>query len=61
MKRRGTGTGRVNFARPCEALAGFEAEFGVDPAVERLRQICRAYEQHPPDPDWDGISIMTTK
>jgi adenylate cyclase len=49
------------FRQAGEALAGFEAEFGVDPAVERLRQICQAYRERPPDPDWDGISIMTTK
>jgi hypothetical protein len=44
-----------------EVLAGFEAEFGPDPAVERLRQICQAYQQRPPDPDWDGICRMLTK
>jgi adenylate cyclase len=49
------------FHQAFEALAGFEAEFGPDPAVARLRQICQAYQQRPPDPDWDGISIMTTK
>ena len=49
------------FRQAGEALAGFEAEFGVDPAVERLRQICQAYRERPPGPDWDGIFIMTTK
>jgi hypothetical protein len=49
------------FHQAFDALAGFEAEFGVDTAVERLRQICQAYRERPPDPDWDGISIMTTK
>jgi adenylate cyclase len=49
------------FRQAWDALAGFEAEFGVDPAVERLRQMCQAYRERPPGPDWDGISIMTTK
>jgi adenylate cyclase len=44
-----------------EELAGFEAEFGPDPAVERLRQICADYRRRPPDPDWDGICKMLTK
>jgi adenylate cyclase len=49
------------FHQALDALAGFEAEFGVDPAVERLRTICQDYRRHPPDPDWDGISRMITK
>jgi adenylate cyclase len=49
------------FRQAIDALAGFEAEFGPDPAVERLRQICQANQQRPPDPDWDGISRMLTK
>jgi hypothetical protein len=49
------------FHQALEALAGFEAEFGIDPAVERLRQLCADYQKCPPNPDWDGISIMTTK
>ncbi|MDP1761140.1 MAG: hypothetical protein Q8L43_02865, partial [Deltaproteobacteria bacterium] len=49
------------FHQAFEALAGFEAEFGPDPAVERLRQICQDYRRRPPDPDWDGISRMMTK
>jgi len=49
------------FHHALEALAGFEAEFGIDPAVERLRTICQDYQAYPPDPDWDGISRMTTK
>ena len=49
------------FHQAFEALAGFEAEFGPDPAVERLRQICADYRRRPPDPDWDGICRMMTK
>jgi len=50
-----------DFRQALEELAGFEAEFGPDPAVERLRQICEDYRRRPPDPDWDGISRMMTK
>jgi adenylate cyclase len=50
-----------DFHQALEELAGFEAEFGPDPAVERLRQICEDYRRHPPDPDWDGVSRMMTK
>ena len=49
------------FARALEVLAGFEAEFGPDAAVTRLRQICEAYHKEPPEKDWDGISRMMTK
>ena len=49
------------FRQAFDALAGFEAEFGPDPAVERLRQMCQDYRRQPPDPDWDGISRMMTK
>lgn len=49
------------FHQAFEALAGFEAEFGIDPAVERLRQICADYRKCPPDPGWDGICRMLTK
>jgi adenylate cyclase len=49
------------FRQAFEALAGFEAEFGPDPAVARLRQMCQTYQQSPPDPDWDGICRMVTK
>ena len=49
------------FHQALEALAGFEAEFGIDPAVDRLRQICQDYRRCPPDPDWDGICRMLTK
>ena len=50
-----------DFHQALGELAGFEAEFGPDAAVERLRQICEAYLRCPPDPDWDGISRMVTK
>lgn len=50
-----------DFSQAVDALAGFEAEFGFDPAVERLRQRCENYRQHPPAPGWDGISRMLTK
>ncbi len=50
-----------DFHQALEELAGFEAEFGPDAAVERLRQTCEAYRRRPPDPDWDGISRMMTK
>ena len=50
-----------DFHQALEELAGFEAEFGPDPAVERLRQICEDYRRRPPEPDWDGISRMMTK
>ena len=50
-----------DFHQALEELAGFEAEFGPDAAVERLRQTCEAYRRCPPDPDWDGISRMMTK
>ena len=50
-----------DFHQALEALAGFEAEFGPDAAVARLRQTCEAYLRDPPDPDWDGISRMMTK
>jgi adenylate cyclase len=49
------------FHQAFEVLAGFEAEFGIDPAVERLRQLCADYRRRPPGPDWDGICRMTTK
>ena len=35
------------FHQAFDALAGFEAEFGPDPAVERLRQMCQDYQQAP--------------
>jgi adenylate cyclase len=50
-----------DFHQALEELAGFEAEFGPDAAVERLRQTCEAYRSCPPEKDWDGISRMTTK
>lgn len=50
-----------DFHQALEELAGYEAEFGPDPAVARLRQICEAYRSQPPDPDWDGVSRMMTK
>ena len=50
-----------DFPQALEALAGFEAEFGPDAAVARLRQTCEAFLKDPPDPDWNGISKMTTK
>ena len=50
-----------DFHQALEELAGFEAEFGPDAAVERLRQTCEAYRRCPPDPDWDGVSRMMTK
>jgi adenylate cyclase len=50
-----------DFRQALDGLAGFEAEFGPDPAVARLRQTCEAYLIHPPAKDWDGISIMMTK
>jgi adenylate cyclase len=50
-----------DFHQALKELAGFEAEFGPDPAAARLQQICEAYRRRPPDQDWDGISRMTTK
>ena len=50
-----------DFHQALEELAGFEAEFGPDAAVERLRQTCEAYRKCPPDPAWDGTSSMMTK
>ncbi len=50
-----------DFHQALSELAGFEAEFGPDPAVERLRQTCEAYRQCPPETGWDGISRMVTK
>jgi adenylate cyclase len=50
-----------DFRQALEELAGYEAGFGPDAAVARLRQVCEAYLSHPPDPDWDGISRMMTK
>jgi adenylate cyclase len=50
-----------DFHQALEALSGFEAEFGPDAAVDRLRQTCEAYLEDPPDPDWNGISKMMTK
>jgi hypothetical protein len=50
-----------DFHQALEELAGFEAEFGPDPAVERLRQICEDYRSHPPPKDWDGVSRIMTK
>jgi adenylate cyclase len=50
-----------DFHQALEELAGFEAEFGPDAAVERLRQTCEAYRSHPPPKDWDGVSRMMTK
>jgi adenylate cyclase len=50
-----------DFSEALEVLAGFEAEFGPDAGVSRLRQICEAYRQQPPGKDWDGISRMVTK
>ncbi len=50
-----------NFPQALEELAGCEAEFGPDPAAQRLGQICEAYRQHPPGKDWDGICRMMSK
>jgi adenylate cyclase len=50
-----------DFHQALSELAGFEAEFWPDPAVERLRQTCEAYRRCPPENDWDGISKMTSK
>jgi adenylate cyclase len=50
-----------DFSQALEVLAGFEAEFGSDAAVARLRQVCEAYCNQPPGKDWDGISRMMTK
>jgi len=50
-----------DFAQALEELGGLEAEFGPDPALRRLRQICEDYRRHPPGKDWDGISRMLTK
>jgi adenylate cyclase len=49
------------FHRALEELVGYEAEFGPDAAVARLRQICETYRKEPPEKDWDGISRMMTK
>jgi adenylate cyclase len=50
-----------DFPQALEKLAGYEAEFGPDPAVARLRQTCEAYRKQPPEKGWDGISRMMTK
>jgi hypothetical protein len=50
-----------DFHQALQELAEFEAEFGPDPAVERLRQTSEAYRRRPPEKDWDGISRMMTK
>jgi adenylate cyclase len=49
------------FHQAFDLLAGFETEFGIDPAAERLQHLCADYRKCPPEPDWDGISRMTTK
>lgn len=43
-----------DFDQALAVLTGFEAEFGEDQAVRRLREICREYRLNPPE-DWDGI------
>ncbi len=50
-----------DFHQALEELAGFEAEFGPDAAVARLRQICEDFRSHPPPKDWDGVSRMMSK
>jgi adenylate cyclase len=50
-----------DFHQALSELAGFEAEFWPDPAVERLRQTCEVNRRRPPDQNWDGISRMTSK
>jgi adenylate cyclase len=50
-----------DFAQALRELEGFEASFGPDPSVSRLRLLCREYQEHPPPPPWDGVTRMTTK
>ena len=38
-----------DFHQALGELTGFEAEFGPDPAVVRLRETCEAYRQCPPE------------
>lgn len=49
-----------DFEQALAALAGLEAEFGEDPAVRRLRNLCEDYRFNPPE-DWDGITKIEQK
>jgi adenylate cyclase len=49
-----------DFNQALADLAGFEAEFGEDTAVLRLRQICEEFRLNPPE-QWDGIAKMHQK
>lgn len=49
-----------DFDQALAGLAGFEAEFGEDTAVRRLRQICEEYRLNPPE-NWNGIVKINQK
>jgi adenylate cyclase len=49
-----------DFNQALAGLADFEAEFGEDTAVRRLRQICEEFQVNPPE-HWDGIAKMHQK
>jgi adenylate cyclase len=49
-----------DFEKALAVLAGFEAEFGEDPAARRLREICEEYRLNPPE-GWDGITKIEQK
>jgi adenylate cyclase len=49
-----------DFDQALADLAGFEAEYGEDTAVWRLRQICEEFRLNPPE-HWDGIAKMDKK
>lgn len=49
-----------DFDRALAVLAGFEADFGEDRAVRRLREICEEYRLNPPE-DWDGVAKILQK
>lgn len=49
-----------DFGQALAELAGFEAEFGEDTAVWRLRQLCEEYRVNPPA-YWDGVARISQK
>ena len=50
-----------DFQQALKALQDFESEYGLDLAVQLLRERCEAYRKSPPGDGWDGTSKMTTK
>lgn len=47
-----------------DALASFEKALEIDPEdgpSQVYRDRCRLYIENPPDEDWDGVFVMTTK